>query len=186
MAPRSEHPNIPSSLLLQRHQCLYITAPNAGSIELINNSDSAEKKEKKLGTGLMLVLILQQKNLHMAKLPPNPRSKQRYNNSSSLPVFPVGFFHLHLQISGFSTFSCFHRQLSPRSPIYQPQSSEAMKLYICLFGTGSSLPILHKFLVGGFNPSEKCASNWKYSPNRGEISRNIWNILKPPPRFVSP
>ena len=29
------------------------------------------------------------------------------------------------------------------------------------------------FLVGGFNPSEKCYSKWESSPNRGENSKNI-------------
>ena len=32
-------------------------------------------------------------------------------------------------------------------------------------------------LVGGFNPSEKYMSNWKFSPNRGEHKK----YLKPPP-----
>ena len=35
-------------------------------------------------------------------------------------------------------------------------------------------------LVGGFNPSEKCESTWKSSPNRGENKK----YLKPPPRYL--
>ena len=84
-----------------------------GSIELINNSDSAEKKGKarnwtRDGSHIAAKELAHGK-ITKKKLVPN---KGRITQAPS-PSFRWVFCHLHLQNSCFSTFSCFHRQIFP-------------------------------------------------------------------------
>lgn len=114
-----------------------LNVPNAGSIELINNSDSPEKRESWAHAGSHIARTC------ACKL---TTGEPRCNNSISLPrFFGRGFF---IYTSKFLVSQLFHvldLQISPRLPISKeiPQiSCEAVKLCLFLFGTESSLPTL--------------------------------------------
>ena len=55
----------------------------------------------------------------------------------------------------------------------------AFVLIVLIFLVTALYSIGNKYLVGGFNPSEKYSSKWESSPNRGEHKK----YLKPPPSY---